>query len=212
MLRSNAPSVLNRKRNDESPEICNRTKKKRVNYCEQDENEENADADEVVQNYNQELITAGVSGFNEIKTNRTMRDAHEDFIKNCLSRPFKMVIKGYFFSGKPLGARSGGIRRPLYDPEDPHALIFYAPPFLTETQKLKVDMSKIPVHVLLDPRLSRVLRPHQRAGVKFLYDCVTGKAIEGYNGCIMADDMGLGKTLQVILISVHIFRTFSALR
>ena len=26
-------------------------------------------------------------------------------------------------------------------------------------------------------------------GVKFMYDCVTGKQIEGSSGCIMADEM-----------------------
>ena len=68
-------------------------------------------------------------------------------------------------SGKLLGARRGALRRALYDPEsDPNALIFFAPPVLSENEKIKTDMSKFPVHVLLDPALSKVLRPHQRAG------------------------------------------------
>ena len=46
----------------------------------------------------------------------------------------------------------------------------------------------------------QVLRPHQREGVKFLYDCVTGSRIDGSYGCIMADEMGLGKTLQCITL------------
>lgn len=29
------------------------------------------------------------------------------------------------------------------------------------------------VHVVVDPVLSKVLRPHQREGVKFMYDCIT---------------------------------------
>ena len=45
-----------------------------------------------------------------------------------------------------------------------------------------------------------MLRPHQRAGVKFLYECVTGSRIEGSYGCVMADEMGLGKTLQCITL------------
>ena len=52
--------------------------------------------------------------------------------------------------------------------------------------------------MVVDPVLSKVLRPHQREGVKFMWDCVTGVAIEDYHGCIMADDMGLGKTLQCV--------------
>ena len=48
--------------------------------------------------------------------------------------------------------------------------------------------------------LGKILRPHQREGVKFMYDCVTGVQIEEFNGCIMADEMGLGKTLQCITL------------
>ena len=33
-----------------------------------------------------------------------------------------------------------------------------------------------------------------------MYDCVTGRQIEGSYGCIMADEMGLGKTLQCITL------------
>lgn len=39
--------------------------------------------------------------------------------------------------------------------------------------------------MVVDPILCKVLRPHQREGVKFMYDCVTGVRIENYNGCIM---------------------------
>jgi hypothetical protein len=53
--------------------------------------------------------------------------------------------------------------------------------------------------LLLNVR-NRVLRPHQREGVKFMYDCVTGVRIPGSFGCIMADEMGLGKTLQCITL------------
>lgn len=91
-------------------------------------------------------------------------------------------------------------RRPLYDPEDPNALILYEPPEMTESEKMKLKEEEILVHVLVDPILSRVLRPHQRAGVKFLYNCVTGQAIENFHGSIMADEMGLGKTLQCVAL------------
>lgn len=70
---------------------------------------------------------------------------------------------------------------------------------MTETEKSKLDKTKIPVHVVVDPVVGNILRPHQREGVKFMYDCVTG--INGvYCGCIMADEMGLGKTLQCITL------------
>ena len=43
------------------------------------------------------------------------------------------------------------------------------------------------------PSLASKLRPHQREGVQFLFDCTMGmKGFEG-EGCILADDMGLGE-------------------
>ncbi|KAE8321816.1 P-loop containing nucleoside triphosphate hydrolase protein [Aspergillus sergii] len=54
------------------------------------------------------------------------------------------------------------------------------------------------VPVVIDPRLAKVLRPHQIEGVKFLYRCTTGMVDKNAHGCIMADGMGLGKTLQCI--------------
>ncbi|KAI8461790.1 P-loop containing nucleoside triphosphate hydrolase protein [Phakopsora pachyrhizi] len=56
------------------------------------------------------------------------------------------------------------------------------------------------VAVVLDPKLSKTLRPHQVEGVKFLYKCATGMVEQGALGCIMADEMGLGKTLQCITL------------
>ncbi|MCJ1310035.1 DNA-dependent ATPase protein rad54 [Agyrium rufum] len=60
------------------------------------------------------------------------------------------------------------------------------------------DHPKVPV--VIDPRLCKVLRPHQVEGVKFLYRCTTGLLDPKANGCIMADEMGLGKTLQCIAL------------
>lgn len=48
------------------------------------------------------------------------------------------------------------------------------------------------VAVVVDPFLATRLRPHQVAGVRFLYD-----AVARGSGAILADEMGLGKTLQV---------------
>ncbi|KAL6233173.1 hypothetical protein BDW75DRAFT_232206 [Aspergillus navahoensis] len=58
------------------------------------------------------------------------------------------------------------------------------------------DRPKVPV--VIDPRLAKILRPHQVEGVKFLYRCTTGMIDKNAHGCIMADGMGLGKTLQCI--------------
>lgn len=73
------------------------------------------------------------------------------------------------------------------------------------------------VDVVVDPMLSKLLRPHQRDGVKFMYDCVLGLARPEHDvedeskslilekdsdiqGCILADEMGLGKTLMTITL------------
>ncbi|XP_066319606.1 DNA repair and recombination protein RAD54-like isoform X1 [Miscanthus floridulus] len=53
----------------------------------------------------------------------------------------------------------------------------------------------------VDHLLVRYLRPHQREGVQFMFDCVSGSlSADGISGCILADDMGLGKTLQSITL------------
>ncbi|KAI0780939.1 DNA repair protein, SNF2 family [Trametes elegans] len=62
----------------------------------------------------------------------------------------------------------------------------------------KKKAHKVPV--VIDPRLTKVLRPHQVEGVKFLYRCTTGMVVDNQYGCIMADEMGLGKTLQCIAL------------
>ncbi|KAH6644104.1 helicase swr1 [Boeremia exigua] len=66
--------------------------------------------------------------------------------------------------------------------------------------KKKVDEERPRVPVVIDPRLAKVLRPHQVEGVKFLYRATTGLIDPNANGCIMADEMGLGKTLQCIAL------------
>lgn len=127
---------------------------------------------------------------------------HEAFIRKILSRPFKVPIPGYegSYGGRLLGMRRDGLRCALHDPYAEGALVLFEPPHLSAHDMLKIDASKRKVHVVIDPVLSRVLRPHQREGVKFMYDCVTGRRIEGSFGCIMADEMGLGKTLQCITL------------
>ncbi|KAG1803758.1 DNA repair protein, SNF2 family [Suillus plorans] len=69
---------------------------------------------------------------------------------------------------------------------------------LGEGKGKKEKTQKVPV--VIDPRLVKVLRPHQVEGVKFLYKCTTGMMVDNQYGCIMADEMGLGKTLQCIAL------------
>jgi DNA repair and recombination protein RAD54B len=59
------------------------------------------------------------------------------------------------------------------------------------------------VPIVVDRRLSNVLRPHQKDGVRFLWERAVGLCRDlkpQYRGSILADEMGLGKTLQVISV------------
>ncbi|VTJ79105.1 Hypothetical predicted protein [Marmota monax] len=127
---------------------------------------------------------------------------HEAFIRSILSKPFKVPIPNYQgpLGSRALGLKRTGVRRALHDPLEEGALILYEPPPLSAHDQLKLDKEKLPVHVVVDPILGKVLRPHQREGVKFLWECVTSRRIPGSHGCIMADEMGLGKTLQCITL------------
>ncbi|CAB9516608.1 DNA repair and recombination protein RAD54-like (Fragment) [Seminavis robusta] len=57
--------------------------------------------------------------------------------------------------------------------------------------------------------LAKWLRPHQREGVQFMYECVMGLKKDSFegNGCILADDMGLGKTLQSVALIYTLLKT-----
>uniref|UniRef100_A0A914YIN1 DNA repair and recombination protein RAD54-like n=1 Tax=Panagrolaimus superbus TaxID=310955 RepID=A0A914YIN1_9BILA len=133
---------------------------------------------------------------------------HDKIIQQLLNKPFKCPLPGYVCgnSTRTLGLRRSLVKRALYDPYTENALVLYTPPELTADQEMKIKEKDKKVHVVVDPVLTAVLRPHQREGVKFMYDCVTGNKIEGFNGCIMADEMGLGKTLQCITLMWTLLR------
>nr|XP_020476561.1 DNA repair and recombination protein RAD54-like [Monopterus albus] len=135
-------------------------------------------------------------------------DKHEEFIRKILSKPFKIPIPNYTGSLgiRALGLKRAGVRKALHDPFAEDALVLYEPPALSAHDLIKADKEKLPVHVVVDPVLGKVLRPHQREGVKFLWECVTGRHIPGSYGCIMADEMGLGKTLQCITLMWTLLR------
>jgi DNA repair and recombination RAD54-like protein len=88
------------------------------------------------------------------------------------------------------------------EPEKPKLDAPLAHKSLAEILGIKkvVEGERPKVPVVIDPKLAKVLRPHQIEGVKFMYRCVTGMVDERANGCIMADEMGLGKTLQCITL------------
>jgi DNA repair and recombination RAD54-like protein len=142
----------------------------------------------------------------------------------CRPPPVLGMRAGVAFVAKPLHDPSGEFAIVLYDPtvdEKPEAKAIEGGTEEGASQKEKhkvdepimhkslaeilgikkqVDTERPKVPVVIDPRLTKVLRPHQVEGVKFLYRCTTGLIDENAEGCIMADEMGLGKTLQCIAL------------
>lgn len=94
---------------------------------------------------------------------------------------------------------------PRYDPEAEGAVVMPRPSkeHAAEYNKRRDAV----VDVVLNPVLSKELRPHQIEGVKFLYSRVMGlNDVEGCRGAILADEMGLGKTLQTITLVETLLR------
>jgi DNA repair and recombination RAD54-like protein len=135
--------------------------------------------------------------------------------------PLLGMRQGTVFVARPLHDPSGEFAIVLYDPtvDDKPIPKEEVEPKLSQQEKKdldaplvhkslaeilglkkKVDDERPRVPVVIDPRLSKVLRPHQVEGVKFLYRATTGMIDPKANGCIMADEMGLGKTLQCIAL------------
>ncbi|KAJ5156291.1 hypothetical protein N7492_009094 [Penicillium capsulatum] len=165
-----------------------------------------------------------------------------DEYSSSRAAPTLGMRQGATFVAKPLHDPSGEFAIVLYDPtvddvsqepepKDPEQpkeddaakldepLVHKSLADILGLKKKVEDRPKVPV--VIDPRLAKILRPHQIEGVKvgprsnfyirgkpdayspvknkqFLYRCTTGMVDKNANGCIMADGMGLGKTLQCI--------------
>eukprot|EP00884_Botryococcus_braunii_P013016 jgi/Botrbrau1/21715/Bobra.43_1s0110.1 len=81
---------------------------------------------------------------------------------------------------------------PLHDPHAADAVL------LNREEWCRAPDTVIPV--VIDPYISRQLRPHQHEGVAFLYRCMSGLVDSNLQGAILADEMGLGKTLQIVTL------------
>lgn len=133
-------------------------------------------------------------------TTKTLPE-YNGLIRDLLHKPYKNPDSSYDGHSETFLQMRYKNREPapLHDPKSPDAVVLFTPPEYTEEFK-SANREEILVHVVVDPVLGRVLRPHQREGVQFMYDCLTGAKIPDYFGCILADDMGLGKTLQCITL------------
>ncbi|KAK6422171.1 DNA-dependent ATPase protein rad54, partial [Elasticomyces elasticus] len=123
--------------------------------------------------------------------------------------PLLGLRTGTVFVTKPLHDPTGEFAIVLYDPTvdgKPDPKLIEEKGSQTEKPKLdeplmhksladilgikkKVEGERPKVPVVIDPRLAKVLRPHQVEGVKFLYRCTTGLMDDNAEGCIMADEM-----------------------
>ncbi|KAJ0000387.1 hypothetical protein NQD34_012229 [Periophthalmus magnuspinnatus] len=89
--------------------------------------------------------------------------------------------------------------KPRHDPLATGALVMPRP---SPSHQWSNNKSGLPlVDVVVDPHLTTHLRPHQRDGILFLYECVMGMRAVGRFGAILADEMGLGKTLQSVALT-----------
>ena len=87
----------------------------------------------------------------------TLLSPHEALIRSLLNKPFRVPIAGYSGGGygRSLGVRRAGGRQPLHDPHAEGALVLHWPRELTEHEKLKTDVSRAEVAVVVDPLLTR---------------------------------------------------------
>ncbi|EPY54096.1 ATP-dependent DNA helicase Rdh54 [Schizosaccharomyces cryophilus OY26] len=129
----------------------------------------------------------------------------EDFHKGCLLNvQLKEVhVPDTYMSRKKVSFQSpvsqtSNVQRkvrvsqqPRHDPSAAGSLVMQRPiPWNDEEH----------VDVVVDTFLSKRLQPHQRDGVCFLYNSLTGINSKYGHCAILADEMGLGKTLQTITV------------
>ncbi|MBZ3869028.1 DNA repair and recombination protein RAD54B [Sciurus carolinensis] len=113
--------------------------------------------------------------------------------RKSFSNPFKSVCKPSSKENRQNGSQNC---KPRHDPHAPNSLVMPRP---DKNHQWMFNKNHFPlVDVVIDPHLVYHLRPHQKEGIKFLYETVMGMRMNGRCGAILADEMGLGKTLQCI--------------
>lgn len=110
------------------------------------------------------------------------------------------MVLSHSTTKKPSARINFGLEKQLdYEP-----LVMPNPTEEYESKFNKANRSVKEVSVI--PCCARQLRPHQREGVQFLYECLMGYRNIDHLGCILADEMGLGKTLQCISVCYTLLR------
>ncbi|XP_075069909.1 DNA repair and recombination protein RAD54B isoform X2 [Mixophyes fleayi] len=113
-----------------------------------------------------------------------------DFIR---LKPFSNPIKN---GSKETVSRDLQNCKPRHDPSQPNSIVMPKP---SQHHQQTFNKSGLPiVDVVVDPYVAFHLRPHQKDGILFLYECIMGMRVNSQFGAILADEMGLGKTLQCI--------------
>ena len=114
------------------------------------------------------------------------------------SKPYKCPLKDTFRNCAANLRIAQQAKKPLYNPDSEGALVLPQP---DEQHQRLYNPDRLPINTLMvDPRLGRCLRPHQRDGVEFLYAALVDLRSKGLRGAILGDEMGLGKTLQTIAV------------
>ncbi|NXE76915.1 RA54B protein, partial [Cochlearius cochlearius] len=110
-------------------------------------------------------------------------------------KPFKSVCQS---NAKENTLKDSQSYKPRHDPNASNSLVMPRP---NASHQWTFNKAGLPmVDVVVDPYIANNLRPHQREGIIFLYECVMGMRVSGRFGAILADEMGLGKTLQCIAL------------
>ncbi|EGG19429.1 SNF2-related domain-containing protein [Cavenderia fasciculata] len=137
--------------------------------------------------------TSTSSSFTKSKEKKRKKDQQEEEEEeNISSLSHNDSFKNVLPNSTLLKTRTK-ILSPLFNPNATNAFVLHTPTI----EEIKNNTA---THVVVDPHLSSKLRPHQRLGVEFLYQCLTGNKHEYGYGAILADQMGLGKTLQALTL------------
>ncbi|XP_013027805.2 DNA repair and recombination protein RAD54B isoform X2 [Anser cygnoides] len=128
-----------------------------------------------------------------IATHDTVPTALPQATMKRFCKPFKNVCQP---NTKENILNSSQSCKPRHDPNASNSLVMPRP---NASHQWMFNKAGLPVvDVVVDPYIANNLRPHQKEGIVFLYECVMGMRVSGRFGAILADEMGLGKTLQCI--------------